>query len=170
MATAAKGKKKSGAKKSTRKTGAKKATVAKKAGKASPAQQKFTNAARKAAEFLGMDPNEAASRAGKLGDQTRHAGARIEDEMNKLRDRADQLSAKFDVQVKEGVKKVEQVADEVAKGFGIKPYELAHKLEKGLDSWSKQATKVADEANTEIKKMYEQARTRLKDILDKKKP
>jgi hypothetical protein len=154
------------AKRKTAKKGAKARKTTKKA--ARPADDKVANAARRAAEFLGMDPNEAAATAGKWRDQTQHAGARIKEEVGRLGERAEALSAKFDVQVKQGVRKVEQVADEMAKGLGLKPDELSAKLEKGLDRWSKEAQKVADEANAEIKKMYEQARGRLKDILNKK--
>ena len=125
------------------------------------------SAARKAAELFGMDPKEVEATADKLRDQTSKAGQRIKEEMGKLGQRADELSTRFDAQVKQGVQRVEQVADEVAKGLGIKPDELATKMEQNLDRWSREAQKVAEEANVEIKKMYEQARERLKLILKK---
>lgn len=161
-------------KKTTRKPAAKKTAKKVSPRKAAPRASKargedsVTAAARKAAEFLGMDPNEVQSAADKLRNQTKHAGARIKDEVGRLGQRADEVASKFDVQMKQGVKKVEKVADEVAKGLGLKPDDFADKLEKGLDRWGREAQKVAEEANVEIKKMYDQARTRLKDILNKK--
>jgi hypothetical protein len=164
MAAAAK--KKTAAKKTTARKAAGKRGTAPKAHKA-PQADPFAGAARKAAEFLGMDPNDAEARADKLREQTQQATVRFKEEMGRLGKRADQLSARFDEQVKVGMKKFERYADDMAKGLGLKQDEFAHKLENGLDRWGKEASKVADEANTEIKKMYEQARSRLKDLFKK---
>lgn len=170
MATAAKrttGTRKGAPRKTSRKAPGRTGKTGK--AKAAPRRDdKMASAARKAAELLGMDPNEVAATADKFRAQTKQAGQRIKDEVGKLGHRAEELSARFDLQVKQGVKKVEKVADEVAKGLGIRPEEIATKLEQGLDRWSKEATKVAEEANAEIKKMYEQARSRLKEILKSK--
>ncbi|MGI5863477.1 MAG: hypothetical protein ACOX6T_15685 [Myxococcales bacterium] len=167
--------KKATAKKATAKKPAAKKAGAKKAAGAKaerPEQPELKGAARRAAEFLGMDPTEVAVTAEKIREQSRIARKRIVDEMERLGKNTDKVTARLDAGIKDGMKKVERVADEMAKGLGIEPEEFAKKVEVGFDRASKEAVRMAEEASVEMKKMYEQARVRLKDILEKqrKKP
>jgi len=157
-----------------KKAGAKKSSAKKPAGQAAEAQapgheEGLHGAARKAAEFLGMDPGEVEATADKLRSQTRHAGKRVREEMDRLGKRAEVLTTRFDVGMKKGVERVEKLADEVARGLGVDTDDMAAKVEARLDWASKEASRLAAEAEAEAKKMYDQARQRLHEILEKRK-
>jgi hypothetical protein len=123
--------------------------------------------ARKVARFLGMDPDEVAGAAEKLRAQTNKAGKRMKEEVGRLGARADELTDRFDENQKQGVRKVVAVGDEMARGLGIKPEELAGRVEASLDRIGKEAARMAEEANLEVRKMYDQAKERLTEILHK---
>jgi hypothetical protein len=161
--------KKAAARKASAKPAAARKKTAARRARTAAGSEDLRGAARKAATFLGMNPDEVEATAGKLRDQTVQAGKRVREEIGRLADRADDLTARFDRGLKQGVEKAEQLADEVARGLGIDKGDLSKKVNARMERLSREATRLAEEAEAEARKMYEQARQRLNEILSKRK-